>query len=226
VAAGAGGSGTPGKVGSVGGLPSEEHPGQGDAGRGGPVHEGPGHVDPDFLVPFDVLGRGVPWWDEAPAPPDVALERWWATEVLDAPPRARRRGFGVRALGVVTAAALVLATIGAGIGEMLGLGATSSTSVRAAVTSVRPATGATPHPASSPTAGVELVDVTIYRPPGRPAADCLVEVVRDGRVLGSQLVAVTHWAAGRSAARGEVKVPLDQASFSGSARNARIDCST
>ncbi|MHB1584448.1 MAG: hypothetical protein ACYCU7_00590 [Acidimicrobiales bacterium] len=210
----------------MGGLPSEERPGQGDAGPEGPVHEGPGHVDPDFLVPFDVLGRGVPWWDEAPAPADVALERWWATEVLDAPPRPRRRGFGVRALGVVTAAALVLATIGAGIGEMLGLGATPSASVRAAVTSVRPATGATSHPASSSTAGTEVVDVTVYPPAGRSPADCLVEVVRDGRVLGSQLVTVTHWAAGRSVARGEVKVPLDQAPFSGSARNARIDCST
>jgi len=209
----------------VGGLPSEERPGQGDAGPEEPVREGPGHVDPDFLVPFDVVGRGVPWWDEAPAPPDASFERWWATDVVDAPPRSRRRPLGVRAIGVVTAAALLLATIGAGIGEVLGLGGVSSVSVRAAVTSVGPAVRRTTQPASSSSAGTEVVDVTVYPPADRSRADCLVEVVRDGRVLGSQLVRVTHWASGRSAARGEVEVPLDQAPFSGSARNARIDCS-
>jgi hypothetical protein len=211
----------------VGGLPSDERPGQGGADPEGPAHEGPGYVDPDFLVPFDVLGRGVPWWDEAPTPPDVLLEHWWNVEAdHGAPPTGRRRPLGVRAIGLVTAAALALATIGAGIGEVLGLGSPSAVAVRAEVTSVGPAPASGGNrPSSGSSAGTEVVRMTLFPPPGRPAGtDCLIEVVRHGLVLGSEVVSV-HWARGTAGTHGSVRVPIDQPAFAGSPRSARVACS-
>lgn len=224
---GANGPEPAGNVGRVGGLPSDERPGQGGGGPEGPVHEGPGPVDPDFLVPFDVDGRGIPWWEEAP-PPDALRERWWDADGEEHEPLSvRRRPLGVRAIGLATAAALVLATIGAGIGEVFHAGSPRPDIVRAEVTSVSPAPiGAVSSlPTGSHLRGVEVVGVTVFALPGRPVGDCLIEVLRQGRVIGSQTVSVAKWVPIDGGAHGVVEVPIDQPTFAGSPRSARVACS-
>ncbi len=194
------------------------------------MHEGTGPVHPDLLVPFDVLGQGVPWWDETPAPPGVSLEQWWNDEAdHGAPPAGRRRPLGVRAIGLVTAAALALATVGAGIGEVLGIGSPSTVVVRAEVTSVGPATapGGSRPVSSSGSAGTEVVGMTVFPPPGRPAGvGCTVEVVRHGLVVGSEAESVVRWAPGTAGTHGSVRVPIDQPAFAGTPRSARVHCSS
>lgn len=211
---GAGADGGIGWDGHHGALPYEAFP-----------YEGPGRIDPARLAPFDALRQGPPPWHERLPAEDPLVLPWWEAEADDLsclPPR--RQPAGVRAVGLLTVAALVVATLGAGIGEVLQRGTSAPLSLPAQVTSV-----------GAPTAGGsaggsgerrdEIVRLVVGATgSGSAAAACTVQVRRDGRVLGARTVGLR--VRGSAVTRLAVSVPLDRPGFAGSPADARAACQT
>ncbi len=194
----------------LGPLPADGPPAPG----GGPDEGSPWVRPPPGFAAHrgTALGGGpafAPVDDEGPPGADE-------TDEPDGAP-ARRRPRWVRVVGLVIALALVLASIGTGVGIILG--GPSGSALTSVVDSVGPAAGHQGGP------GLEEVTLTLANASSGPVTPvCTVWVRHGGVTIGSVAARGTHPLGASDRVSATVLVPVDRQPFVGTAADARATC--
>lgn len=209
----------------VGGRPTVEwdapvgSPDQGDWSSGGssvPIGE-----EPDAPLDLDESGL-VPWRADETLRRDPGWHgsgRGWSADFER--PFRRRRSRGVRVIGAVAAVALLITSVGAGVGIVVEDGEAPSFSV--AVHSVAPA-GATLTSGGHASGTEQVTFVVDNQGQSSAAPQCTVEVLDKGVAVGVTSVTGQPELRGGRRAPLAAAVPISRPAFAGRPGDARVIC--